>query len=315
MGRLERLETLKEEVKRAKLEEKYEKIVDFQEEYKHGILWGAKDPLSREEYEKYDAWATSELKKLSHSIRTIIKAAGISQKKAAEIIGMPQRTLEDWVTGKREPSEWVERLAIEKLLSECEITAFKNVDICDLPSILEKGILSLDECKNDNWYDDKRAANATDVVYLAISTGEINSHTQYGAALVECKVRGSWYSEISERDVNLGKYVEVTADEVLPSQITAVYLPAAFKERVTELLPADVLNRIKWCSFDFKVYDENEHSYRFANEDEIELFSKTCGLSNERDCFFRSFFKKDGKDCEISPVQVRYDFKKTKAKK
>lgn len=33
---------------------------------------------------------------------------------------------------------------------------FKNVDICDLGNILEKGLLSMDECGNDNWDDGRR---------------------------------------------------------------------------------------------------------------------------------------------------------------
>lgn len=43
---------------------------------------------------------------------------------------------------------------------------YKNVDICDLKSIMEKGILSLDACGNNNWDDGKRGENSTSVVYL-----------------------------------------------------------------------------------------------------------------------------------------------------
>ena len=43
---------------------------------------------------------------------------------------------------------------------------YKNVDLIDLISIMEKGILPLDECENNNWEDGKRADNRTDVVYL-----------------------------------------------------------------------------------------------------------------------------------------------------
>jgi hypothetical protein len=39
---------------------------------------------------------------------------------------------------------------------------FKNVDICDLDSILRHDILSMDECGNDNWEDGDRANNPTD---------------------------------------------------------------------------------------------------------------------------------------------------------
>lgn len=38
---------------------------------------------------------------------------------------------------------------------------YKNVDLIDLISIMEKGILPLDECKNNNWEEGKRADNRT----------------------------------------------------------------------------------------------------------------------------------------------------------
>ena len=51
------------------------------------------------------------------TLKETIQHLGISQRAAAEIIGMPLRTLEAWIGGKRTPPEWVERLVIEKLLS------------------------------------------------------------------------------------------------------------------------------------------------------------------------------------------------------
>lgn len=61
---------------------------------------------------------------------------------------------------------------------------FKNVDIKDLESILEKGILSMDTCGNNNWVDKKRANNATDVVYLFKAKNIGDSFTRYGIALI-----------------------------------------------------------------------------------------------------------------------------------
>ena len=43
---------------------------------------------------------------------------------------------------------------------------YKNVDICDLDSIIKNGILNIDECGNNNWDEGKRAENDTSVVYL-----------------------------------------------------------------------------------------------------------------------------------------------------
>lgn len=40
---------------------------------------------------------------------------------------------------------------------------YKNVDICDLKSIITKGILSMNECQNNNWDENKRATNDTDL--------------------------------------------------------------------------------------------------------------------------------------------------------
>lgn len=51
------------------------------------------------------------------TLKETIKSLVISQQKAADIVGMPLRTLESWLGGKRKPPEWVERLVIEKLLS------------------------------------------------------------------------------------------------------------------------------------------------------------------------------------------------------
>ena len=51
------------------------------------------------------------------TLKETIKSLDISQKKAADIVGMPLRTLESWLGGKRTPPEWVERLVVEKLLS------------------------------------------------------------------------------------------------------------------------------------------------------------------------------------------------------
>lgn len=54
------------------------------------------------------------------TLKETIKSLGISQQKAADIIGMPLRTLESWLGGKRTPPEWVERLVIEKLIGTKE---------------------------------------------------------------------------------------------------------------------------------------------------------------------------------------------------
>ena len=44
-------------------------------------------------------------------------AAGLTQKSMSEQTGIPMRTIGDWETGHRRPSDWVAALVIEKLNS------------------------------------------------------------------------------------------------------------------------------------------------------------------------------------------------------
>lgn len=105
---------------------------------------------------------------------------------------------------------------------------FKNVDICDLKSIMEKGILSMDESGNDNWLYDNRADNRTDVVYLFDPIGEQNSFTQYGAALLECDTDAE-EQEIEKNDRNRDRYREFIAEKVAKEQIKRVIILEIFR--------------------------------------------------------------------------------------
>lgn len=49
------------------------------------------------------------------SIKQARKNAGITQKQMSELLNIPQRTIEDWETGKRTPPVYVKTLVIEKL--------------------------------------------------------------------------------------------------------------------------------------------------------------------------------------------------------
>ena len=42
-------------------------------------------------------------------------AAGLTQQKMSDIMGIPKRTIENWETGQRTPSEWIERLVVAEL--------------------------------------------------------------------------------------------------------------------------------------------------------------------------------------------------------
>lgn len=48
-------------------------------------------------------------------IKQARKNAGITQKQMSKMLNIPQRTIEDWETGKRTPPVYVKALVIEKL--------------------------------------------------------------------------------------------------------------------------------------------------------------------------------------------------------
>ena len=125
---------------------------------------------------------------------------------------------------------------------------YKNVDICDLPSILSKGILSLNKSGNDNWINGKRVNNSRDVVYLFRPTGYENSFVQYGVALLEVEVDGV-ENEMMDTDVNRGKYIEYICDCVPPENIKAVYIPKIFKDKISYRN-----SKIKWVDMEAKVF-------------------------------------------------------------
>lgn len=130
-------------------------------------------------------------------------------------------------------------------------TYFKNVDICDLPSILKKGILSMNASGNNNWSSGKRANNSRDVVYLFRPTGYENSFVQYGVALLEVEVDGV-ENELLDGDINKGKYKEYICDSVPPENIIAVYIPKIFKDRMSFRHP-----KIKFVDMEAKIFSSN----------------------------------------------------------
>lgn len=176
---------------------------------------------------------------------------------------------------------------------------YKNVDICDLASILEKGILSLDESGNDNWENEKRAKNPTDRVYLFQPLeGKSNSYPKsYGVALLEVEVddRDCQISEIRENDVHRNDYVEYTTSKVSTEQIMAIYIPELFKNRLQGIndFPEDLVNkylppcnikldesimqRVTWCGMSADLYDR-EKEYIPADEKALDRFAKTAEI-------------------------------------
>lgn len=167
---------------------------------------------------------------------------------------------------------------------------YKNVDICDLESIMENGILSIDECRNDNWEDGKRVNNDTSVVYLFDPIGKCNTFPEsYGVALleVECDAR---VSEMEENDKHRNDYTEYITEKVTPSEIKRIIIPEIFKPYID--IPDGI--DVTWCGMKAEWYDNDRPiSYQEleeCSEDVLKVFAKSAKLSDSTRCeFFRGF--------------------------
>jgi len=158
---------------------------------------------------------------------------------------------------------------------------FKNVDICDIESILTLGILPAAELGRDNWDAGRRAANSREVVYLHDSP-EGASFTRYGAALVEVETDAR-VNEMCANDVNRGLYTEYVCDRVPPAAIVAVWVPREIVDKV----PCDD-PRVKGCGIVAQVFDDAANDYVEAGAEVLQQFFKTAPVvSTEYFNFFR----------------------------
>ena len=173
---------------------------------------------------------------------------------------------------------------------------FKNVDICDLESILEKGILSINKSGNDNWYNGKRANNSIDLVYLFKPLNKGDSFPKYGVALIECEVDAT-QNEINIHDINFGKYEEYVTEKVDVKDITDIYIPEIFIERLS--LPEEVFNKITWCGMNA------DDGHIKADTEILKQFAKTAELKSSNSNFFRGV-KQDRTMIDL--YNVRYIF-------
>ena len=180
---------------------------------------------------------------------------------------------------------------------------YKNVDICDLDSILNQGLLSLDESRNNNWDDDKRANNPTDCVYLfSPIEGKENAFPQYGVALLEVEVDSAEKSSFSENDVHKDDYIEYTIPKADPERIKRVFIPEIFKERLE--LSESVAKMVEWCGFSANIYGNN--GLEEAGDEIIEKFAKTAEIVCSN-CF--NFFRgMDKKRHMIDLYNINYIF-------
>lgn len=159
---------------------------------------------------------------------------------------------------------------------------YKNVDICDLESIMKKGILSIDECRNDNWEDGKRVNNDTSVVYLFDPVGKCNTFPEsYGVALleVECDAR---VSEMAENDRHRNDYTEYITEKVTPSEIKRVIIPEIFKPYID--IPDGI--DVTWCGMKAEWYGGD--GLEKCDDEMLKDFAKSAKLDDsKRFNFFR----------------------------
>lgn len=179
---------------------------------------------------------------------------------------------------------------------------YKNVDICDLESIMKSGILSMSDCGNNNWEDGKRSDNDTSVVYLFSPIAEINTFPNYGIALLEVECDAT-ENIMSELDVNKGNYIEYITKDVKPEQIKKIIIPKVFKSRID--LPESI--KVTWCEMSVDEYDkydaESGHSfYKNMSQDRLEDFAKTMRLNTGEYCFFRGI-EENGKVIDLYNVK------------
>lgn len=182
---------------------------------------------------------------------------------------------------------------------------YKNVDICDLENIIDKGLLSLNKSNNNNWDEDKRVNNSCDVVYLFRSLIVQNSFCQYGAALLEIDIPDNIVKEniIDDNDVNKDKYIEYITEYVNPDMIINIYIPRIFKNYIE--LSETVANRVSWCDFQANYYTPNYEKVD-APADVLEQFAKTAQITGSSE--FNFFRGKTEKRAIIDLYDIRYLF-------
>ena len=98
---------------------------------------------------------------------------------------------------------------------------YKVVSSEDLEKILKEGILPISKTGNDNWDNDGRANNSTEVVYLFNPLTDKKDFKQYGDVLLTVETT-AYKNELEPNDVNNGKYEEYITFEVKPEEIINV---------------------------------------------------------------------------------------------
>lgn len=181
---------------------------------------------------------------------------------------------------------------------------YKNVDICDLESILEKGILSLDESGNDNWDCGRRANNPTDLVYLFNPIdGKQNVFPKYGVALLQVEVEDAERFDFCQNDANKEDYIEYVFKKIKPEQIKRIIIPEIFKERLE--LSENIEKLVEWCGFSAEIYGDD--GLEQIDKEKLDVFAKSAGIKSSAydDCFFRGI---DDKRRVFDLYNIKYIF-------
>lgn len=166
---------------------------------------------------------------------------------------------------------------------------YHNCDYRDLPSILRDGILPMSKTGNNRWEDKKRVNNSEDVVYLFKPVGKQNSFTQYGICLIEVETDAT-ENVLDEFDCNYGKYSEYVTESVPVSQIKAVYIPEAFKNRISSELDEETLAKISWCKIHADDFIETgfcEGYFTQLSKERLSKFARTAELKVDGWLYFR----------------------------
>lgn len=180
---------------------------------------------------------------------------------------------------------------------------YKNVDICDLDSIMRNGLLSMDECGNDNWSDGHRADNDTSVVYFFSPIGKKNTFPNYGAALLEVDCDVAVENPMGKYDCHRNDYKEYVVRKLDPGCIKRIIIPEAFKSYVS--ISPEI--HVTWCGMSANVYDEDgDKQIKPISSDLLEQFCRTAPLM---DTAYLNYFRGISDSSEMIDLEdVEYIF-------
>lgn len=176
---------------------------------------------------------------------------------------------------------------------------YKNVDLCDLQAIAENGILSMDDCKNDNWASGLRSNNSTQEVYLFSPLGNQNSFPNYGVALLEVDCAAKIHI-MSEHDAYKDIYNEYITSKVLQSEIRKIIIPKIFKKYI--VIPRGL--SVTWCELEA---DQWEHGrLKPCGREFLLQFAKTAPLMDSTHFNFFRGVEESGEVIDL--YNIKYIF-------